>query len=286
MDDSRWSKKLVRVDEIEVTEALQMRANEPPSEEYEEILRKRKSEWPFPDLRCVEDGDRLLLVSGFTRLRAALKAGRKSVPVEFVRGSWKDALELAVGENAEHGYRRTKADRRRAILRAHEEGIASPTALSKLCKVSRTTVYEVLESIKPTEERAEKPKAKAKEKEKAKPKPEVSAAVSTAKAKPRSERRDACPVCGKNEWEATDAGYVCGVCQYALGEAAGADEEEQVPQGSREALMRAGVSEELKKANTDYGRLLRSLRSAGLFDATESAMLRIHKIIQEAIRKK
>jgi hypothetical protein len=77
-----WKKKEVRVDEIDVDPRLQVRAVEPPIEEYEEILRKNRRVWPFPFLRCVllppdldNESERLVLVEGFTRLGAAVAAG-------------------------------------------------------------------------------------------------------------------------------------------------------------------------------------------------------------------
>lgn len=284
--------KTVRVDEIEVSSLLQMRANEPPCEEYEEILRKRRAEWPFPPLRCIQVGERLLLVGGFTRLRAALKAGRKEVPVEITKGAWKDAIAEACGENEDHGFRRTVADRRKAIIRAQEEGVTSPTAIAKICRLSRTTVYQVLGAEKPTLPGVpDKPKAKPKAKaEEAEPSP-PSRALSTAPAKASHVARSGepvedCPVCGEKDWTATDAGYVCGTCQYDHGEVAAADDAERIDAAGRRALIEDGVAADVVKANSDYGRLLRSLRCAGLHDSCERAMLSIHKKIQEALRAK
>ncbi len=55
------------------------------------------------------------LADGFERGYAHIDAGRKYMDVELRIGSERDAKLFAVGANAEHGSRRTAADRRRCI---------------------------------------------------------------------------------------------------------------------------------------------------------------------------
>lgn len=269
-----WALREVGINELDVDLNLQMRANEPAPEDYEEILRKNRNEWPFPPLRAIQVGERLLLVEGFTRHRAATNASRRKVPVEVREGTWKDAVEEACGSNADHGYRRTMADKRRAIVRAHEELSQSPTTIAKVCRVSRASVYTVLEELRPA--------AVAKKKKKA----DVVSADEVAPAPVRADRKsevdEDCPVCGARDWEATDGGYECSVCAYEYGETAAADETDE--RASRRELIEEGVARDLATVSTDYGRLLRSLARAGMEAETERAMLSIHKKLQDRIR--
>lgn len=279
---TKWTERLVRVDEIEVSMGLQMRVSEPPSEEYEEILRRQRGEWPFPRLRVIvvagESGDRLLLVEGFTRLRAAIDAGRTKVPIECRPGAWEDAIAEACASNAEHGFRRTAADKRRAIIRAYEELTQSPTKIASICKVARTTVYAVVEGLR-GEEVSDS----------------VDASVTTQRAKSaspdpqraerdsQSEITDECNVCGNVSWQATDAGYVCSVCQQSYEEVAAMGDDESEERATRRELIEEGVARDLAEAKSAYGKLYRALENAGLGDATERPMLQIHKKIEDSI---
>lgn len=268
-----WTMYEVAINEIEVDMALQMRAAEPPCEEYEELLRKNRGSWPFPALRCVRVGERLLVVEGFTRLRAATNAGRRHVPIEVIEGTWKEAVAIACGSNNEHGYRRTAADKRRAVLRAREEISQSPTKIAAVCRVSRAFVYSVVEQSQPDPA----PRSR--------PTPTQPAAEAPARARTSdSEIDDECPVCGARTWNASDAGYTCSVCEYEHGEVAAVDDEEREDRASRRELIEEGVARDLAVVNADYGRLLRSLKRAGLDGCTERQMLHIHRKIQEAIR--
>jgi hypothetical protein len=269
-----WTAKEVSIPEIVVMMDLQMRVNEPAPEEYEELLRKNRGEWPFPPLRCVQVGDQLLLVEGFTRLRAATNASRRKVPIEVRDGTYKDAVMEACASNYDHGYRRTTADKRRAVLRAKEEVDSSPTKIATICRVSRAFVYSTLEELKP------EPATK-----KSRPKTADEVAPAPARApKSESEIDDKCPVCGNRDWVATDAGYTCEVCQHEHGEVAAAEEEESEDRASRRELIEEGVAKDLATVNTDYGRLQRSMKRAGLYEKSEHQMLHIFKKIQEAIR--
>lgn len=267
-----WTETEVSINEIEVDLNLQMRANEPPPEDYEEILRKNKGKWPFPSLRCVKVGDRLLLVEGFTRLRAATAASRREVPIEVRDGTWKDAVAEACASNEDHGFRRTAADKRRAIVRAHEELSNSPTKIALACRVSRALVYTVLEELRP----AAAPK-------KAKSKTANDVAPAPVRAM-ESEIDDECPVCGARTWVPSDAGYNCSVCQYEHGEAAAVEDDEREGRAGSRELIEDGVARDLAVVNKDYGRLLRSIERAGMKDACDRPMLQIHKKIQDAIR--
>lgn len=262
---ARWIDVELGIADIEVNPALQMRAIEPPADEYHEILAKDKGVWPFPKLRVIKFGNRHLLVEGFTRLRAAEKAGLMTVPVETRPGTWMDAVVEACGSNAEHGYRRTASDKRRAVVRAYEEGVTGKTELAKLCRVSRATVYTVLDEM---EKRSDTGKAKTKPGPKSVP--------------PVSERSDPCPVCNSRAWEATDGGYICGVCQHIDGEVAGSDPEEAEERVDRSTQIETGIDADLKELKANFGRLVRSLKKCGI-DA-ERPLNSINKLISQALK--
>lgn len=272
-----WTPMELSINQIEVDLNLQMRANEPPPEEYAELLKKNRGKWPFPPIRVVKVGDRLLLVEGFTRLRAAVQAGRSKIEVEAREGTWASAVEEACGSNAEHGYRRTAADKRRAIVRAYEELTQSPSKIATICRVSRTSVYAVLEELRP----AKAPRAASTATQ-----VQPSAVIAPPPSRPAvaSEIDEECPVCGACNWTPTDAGYVCDVCRYEHGEVAAVEEEDREDRASRRELIEDGVKRDLAAVNSDFGRLVRSLQRAGLAEVTERHMLQINKKIQDAIR--
>lgn len=263
MSNTKWINVELGIADIEINPALQMRAIEPSAEEYQEVLAKDKKAWPFPPVRVIKFGDRHLLVEGFTRVRAAAAAGRMTVPVETRPGSWMDAVLEACASNAEHGFRRTNSDKHRAIVRAYEEGITGKTELAKVCKVARATVYLALEKLEKKADTGSKSKAGPK-------------SVPVV-----SERTDRCPVCSGCAWEASDAGYVCGVCQHIDGEAAGADPEELEERVDRSQQMETGIDDDLKAAKADFGRLVRSLKKCGI-DA-DRPLEAINKLITKAI---
>lgn len=262
---AKWISVELGIADIEVNPALQMRAIEPPADEYQELLAKDKNAWPFPPVRVIKFADRHLLVEGFTRLKAAAGAGRMTVPVETRPGTWLDAVTEACASNSEHGFRRTNGDKRRAIIRAYEEGITGKTELAKVCKVSRATVYLVLDELEKKKDTGTGTK----------PKPGPKAVPAT------TEKTERCPVCGGCAWEASDAGYVCGVCQHIDGEAAGADPEELEERVDRSQQIETGVDADLKAAKADFGRLVRSLKKCGI-DA-DRPLEAINKLITKAI---
>lgn len=51
------------------------------------------------------------------RVEAARDAGLKTIAADIRQGTRRDAILYSVGANAEHGHRRTNADKRRAVLR-------------------------------------------------------------------------------------------------------------------------------------------------------------------------
>ena len=69
----------------------------------------------FPPIIVFSDGTDHWLADGFHRARAAKMLGRESIDADVRQGTQRDALLYGIGSNAEHGLRRTQADKRKAI---------------------------------------------------------------------------------------------------------------------------------------------------------------------------
>lgn len=97
-----------------------------------------------------DDDGELWLADGFHRTHAAKKAGLEKFQADFREGSQRDAIEHSFGVNANHGKRRTNADKRRVVERALGDPIWVTWAdarLARLCKVSRTFVTRVRQEL-------------------------------------------------------------------------------------------------------------------------------------------
>lgn len=82
--------------------------------EYAEAM-KAGAEFP-PVMLFRDDKGALWLADGFHRVYAAREAGIEKIDCHVRPGSQRDALLWAAGANADHGIRRTNADKRRAVL--------------------------------------------------------------------------------------------------------------------------------------------------------------------------
>src|SRR5690242_7462085 len=93
----------------------------------------------FPEVIVFFDGTDHWLADGFHRHGAYLVAQRAEIPVKVIPGTKRDALKYALGANEQHGLRRTREERRRAIkiaLDDEEWGQWSDNQIGKLCAVS------------------------------------------------------------------------------------------------------------------------------------------------------
>ena len=89
-----------------------------------------------------EDGSKWL-ADGFHRVSAARQAGIEKISALIERGTRRDAFVRSLSVNAQHGLRRTNADKRRAVERAlfDDQLITYTDAwLAELCDVSRPFV--------------------------------------------------------------------------------------------------------------------------------------------------
>lgn len=97
----------------------------------------------LPAILLYHDGHAYWPADGFHRIEASRKAGQDSILAEIREGSKRDAMLEAVGANANHGLRRTNADKRRSVLtmlRDPEWSGLSDREIGKRCAVDHKTV--------------------------------------------------------------------------------------------------------------------------------------------------
>lgn len=105
----------------------------------------------FPPLTVFHNGATYALVKGFHRIKAhAMAFDNKPIRCKVVYGNRRDALKEALGDNADHGLRLTREDKRKKIklaLADEEWGQWSDREIAKLCKVSHPLVAEVRREV-------------------------------------------------------------------------------------------------------------------------------------------
>ena len=142
---------LVDPDLIRKDGGTQMRVglNAEAVHEYHAMIKESGGAWPFRDpVRVVFDGADYWLVDGFHRLQAwamHYMSPAPAVPALVEVGDLRAATLAAAGANADHGLRRTDADKRRAVdalLVDGEWGAWSDGEIARRCGVSRPFVSE------------------------------------------------------------------------------------------------------------------------------------------------
>ena len=81
----------------------------------EEFAEKIKDGVEFPPIVVLHGDDGCICADGFHRVHAARRAGVEKIAAEIREGGRRDAILHSVGANAQHGVRRTNADKRRAV---------------------------------------------------------------------------------------------------------------------------------------------------------------------------
>lgn len=111
------------------------------------------------------DGATNWLADGFHRFHAHRKLELPTIEAEVKQGSLRDAILYSVGANAQHGKRRTNADKRKAVmtmLNDEEWSKWSDREIARRCAVGNKMVSETRNSIcvkdtdKPTERKVER----------------------------------------------------------------------------------------------------------------------------------
>ena len=145
----------LRRDELQTRAAL----SEETVSDYKDAMDAGRSE--FPPIVVFKDNlrKRLYLADGFHRVEAMLRRGDKRVKADVRIGTYADALKFALGANANHGLRRTNADKRHAVEMAwtHRRELwprtdnADPSAavLADACGISVATANRFIAEIRP-----------------------------------------------------------------------------------------------------------------------------------------
>ncbi len=132
----------VQIIHIVVEEQIQQRAS--LNNKYiEDLVVEIADGVKFPPLDVFNIGDKLLLVDGFHRLVAYRQAGIDTVEVNIFEGTEREAILHAVGANADHGLRRTNADKLKAVLTLLTDpdwGQWSDTEIARRCNVTQPFV--------------------------------------------------------------------------------------------------------------------------------------------------
>lgn len=140
----------ISIDLIRTDGGTQSRAALNPStiDEYAESIEAGEE---LPAVILFHDGEAYWLADGFHRVASARKAGKKTVSAEVRQGTRREAILHSVGANANHGLRRTNADKRRAVetlLSDAEWKTWSDREIARQCAVSNTLVS----SLRPKQE--------------------------------------------------------------------------------------------------------------------------------------
>lgn len=282
----------------------QMREELPSIDDYVSVLEDSEGEeWPFKDpLSVCQVGGKLFVVDGFTRGHACKKVGRAVVDVVITKATKTEAFKMALSSNSAHGIPRSRADKRKSVIKAVARWPKlSLRQVAKTCGVSRTLVKNVMDELKGAE--ADDPK-------------EYEAAPEAA-PDPISKKGD-CPNCNLDDWKETDGGFVCRACSQPFGEPAGDVDEPEVPAEEPAAEEPAASTEGdasapwdedqesvspksgkvpttkphpqaldlrgelVKQANTELGRLIRTLNKLELYGQLESHVDPLVKFLSKA----
>ena len=141
--------KELRLEVIDASIETRYRLDESVVKEYGEKMRAGVQ---FPPLKLVEErkAECYWMWDGQHRLKAAKLAKLKTLSCRVKQGTKQEALRLALGANADHGLRRTNADKRKCVLIAMNEPEfekMSNRKLAELCSVSRMLVKEIKDEI-------------------------------------------------------------------------------------------------------------------------------------------
>lgn len=138
----------LQFDQIRTDGGTQIRAaiNDDVVREYADSI---KNGAQFPPLAVFYDGQDYWLADGFHRYRAYIQCDIHDIEVDVHNGTRRDAILYSVGANAEHGFPRTNADKRRAVmtlLKDEEWKTWSDHKIASKCHVDHKTVLKFRES--------------------------------------------------------------------------------------------------------------------------------------------
>lgn len=139
----------VTLDAIRIDGGTQARAelNQMTVAEYADAMAEGAK---FPPVVVFFDGVDNWLADGFHRYFGAKKINARDIEVDVRDGTKRDAILFSLGANANHGLRRTNADKRKAVetLLADPEWVKWPdTEIAQVCGVGRHFVRAVRKDL-------------------------------------------------------------------------------------------------------------------------------------------
>lgn len=135
---------LLPLDQIIIDVEIQQRDQKIDQDIVGEYAENMSDKSTFPPVEVF--GDEYILADGFHRVEAAKKAGLAEITAYIKEGNRRDAILHAVGSNATHGVRRTRADKRKAvktILSDEEWKTWTDRKIAQHVGVSPTTVGNI-----------------------------------------------------------------------------------------------------------------------------------------------
>lgn len=143
----------INLSDLDMDRSVQVRAklHDETVAEYADHIAAKKPPLPPVIVFGPDTRGKYYLSEGWHRVAAHRKAGRTVIQATIRDGSWKEALEHALGSNAQHGLRRSSADKRRAVeLAIKHWGEWSHQLIADKCGVSKTFVEAIRKDIQPS----------------------------------------------------------------------------------------------------------------------------------------
>ena len=136
----------IAISAITVDTVAQIRANGTDPQVVGEYAEAMEQGATFPPVVLFHDGADYFAADGFHRIAAANTIGRAAIPADVRQGTRRDAILYAVGANADHGLRRSQADRRNAVLtllRDPEWSRLSDRKIAEVARIDHKTVAKI-----------------------------------------------------------------------------------------------------------------------------------------------
>jgi len=136
----------IQLDQVETGDATQMRVAGTDPAVVVDYADAMEAGAHFPPILVFHDGETYWPADGFHRIEAAKRIDRPTISADIRQGGKRDAILIAASANADHGLRRSQADKRQSIetlLRDPEWARWSDREIGKACKVDHKTVGKV-----------------------------------------------------------------------------------------------------------------------------------------------
>lgn len=141
--------KTIKLESIRIDGGTQSRV-ELNQEYVSELAEAMQANTDVPPVIVFFDGSTNWLADGFHRYFASKKAGFKEINADVRKGTQEDAILFAVGANAQHGLRRTNADKRKSVemlLALPKWKTASSRDVAEQCGVSNFLANEIIKRL-------------------------------------------------------------------------------------------------------------------------------------------